>query len=114
MKTTTLVPAAILAVAQGLIASALIITPCNFERAAFLKPLNIAENDTADPADQIRPAEKLSPSIENKTDKSKGVIEPKQNVDPGIVRPASAPDPNSTPVIKPPGTPGGAPGPEPK
>ncbi|MGQ0443734.1 MAG: hypothetical protein ACT4O2_01045 [Beijerinckiaceae bacterium] len=41
------------------------------------------------------------------------VIKPKK-IDPGIVKPAPVPDPNSTPVIRPPGTPGGPPGPEPK
>ncbi len=42
------------------------------------------------------------------------VIKPNQDVDPAIVKPAPVPNPNSTPVIPPPGTPGGAPGPEPK
>ena len=111
MKTTSFVLPVILAIAQGLTASALIISSSNFERTgASLEPLNVA----ADSADQNRPGEKPSPSTENKADKGKGVIKPKQDIDPGIVRPAPVPDPNSTPVIKPPGTPGGAPGPEPK
>jgi hypothetical protein len=47
-------------------------------------------------------------------DKSEGTVKPEKNIDPGIVRPAPAPELNSTPVIRPPGTPGGAPGLEPK
>jgi hypothetical protein len=115
MKTTSFVPAAILAIAHGLAATALIISPSNFERTgASLQPLNITGNDTANPADQNRSEEKQSPSSGNKLDKGKGMVTPEQNIDPGIVRPAPVPDPNSTPVITPPGTPGGAPGPEPK
>ena len=115
MKTASFVPAAVLAIAYGLTANALIISSSNFERTgASLLPLNIAGNDTADSANQNRSEEKRSPRAENKADKGKGVIKPEQNIDPGIVRPAPVPDPNSTPVITPPGTPGGAPGPEPK
>jgi hypothetical protein len=112
MKTTSFVPAAVLAIAHGLTASVLIISSSNFERkGASLEPLNVAGNDTAD---QNRSGEKQSPNTGNKLDKGKGMIKLEQNIDPGIVRPAPAPDPNSTPVITPPGTPGGAPGPEPK
>ena len=46
--------------------------------------------------------------------KKDGVITPPADVDPGISKPAPVPEPNSTPVIPPPGTPGGPPGPEPK
>jgi len=53
-------------------------------------------------------------SLSEKLNKGKGVIKPEQGVDPGIVKQAPVPNPNSTPVIIPPGTPGGPPGPEPK
>jgi hypothetical protein len=55
-----------------------------------------------------------SESLSDKLDASDGVIKPTPGVDPGIVQPAPVPHPNSTPVIRPPGTPGGAPGPEAK
>jgi hypothetical protein len=55
-----------------------------------------------------------SESLSQKLDSSGGVIKPKPGVDPGIVKTAPDPEPNSTPVVRPPGTPGGAPGPEAK
>jgi hypothetical protein len=55
-----------------------------------------------------------SGSLSQKLDSSGGVIKPKPGVDPGIVKAAPVPEPNSMPVIPPPGTPGGAPGPEAK
>ena len=113
LKTASFLP--ILAIAHGLTASAPIIPSSDFERTgASLDPLNIARNNTADSADRNRSEEKRSPGAGNKADEGKGVFKPEQNVDPGIVRPAPAPDPNSMPVITPPGTPDGAPGPEPK
>ncbi len=53
-------------------------------------------------------------TLSDKLDASGGVIKPPQDVDPGILKPAPVPEPNSTPVIPPPGMPGGPPGPEPK
>jgi hypothetical protein len=53
-------------------------------------------------------------NLSDKLDKSGGVIKPPPGVDPEIVKPAPVPQPNSTPVIPPPGMPGGPPGPEPK
>jgi hypothetical protein len=53
-------------------------------------------------------------NLSDKLDASGGVIKPAPGVDPEIVKPAPVPQPNSTPVIRPPGMPGGPPGPEPK
>ena len=53
-------------------------------------------------------------TLSDKLDASGGVIKPAPGVDPEIVKPAPVPDPNSTPVIPPPGMPGGPPGPDPK
>ncbi len=55
-----------------------------------------------------------SESLGDKLNASGGVIKPKPGMDPGIVKAAPVPDPNSMPVIPPPGTPGGPPGPEAK
>jgi hypothetical protein len=52
-------------------------------------------------------------NLSDKLDASGGVIKPPPGVDPQIVKPAPVPEPNSTPVISPPGVPGGPPGPEP-
>jgi len=57
---------------------------------------------------------KTGRSLSQKLDESNGVIKPGGDVDPGINKAAPVPDPNSTPVIKPPGTPGGMPGAQPK
>ncbi len=53
-------------------------------------------------------------NLSDKLDASGGVIKPPPGIDPEIVKPAPVPQPNSTPVIVPPGMPGGPPGPEPK
>lgn len=51
---------------------------------------------------QPRPGETLSDRL-NRTD---GVITPRSNIDPDIRVPAPVPNPNTTPVIPPPGSPG--------
>src|SRR5580700_8538677 len=58
--------------------------------------------------------DKREKNLSDKLDASGGVIKPAPGVDPEIVKPAPVPDPNSTPVIPPPGMPGGPPGPDPK
>jgi hypothetical protein len=57
-----------------------------------------------------RPGETLSEQL----DRNNGVIHPPAGTDPGIAVPAPNPGPQSTPVIPPPGTPGGNPSPQPK
>ncbi len=57
-----------------------------------------------------RPGETLSERL----DRNNGVIHPPAAVDPGIAVPAPDPHPHSTPVIPPPGTPGGNPSVQPK
>ncbi len=70
----------------------------------------------APPLTQTQPDSDMTTgrSLSQKLDESGGVIKPAPGVDPGITKPAPDPNPNSTPVIKPPGTPGGPPGPEAK
>lgn len=46
-------------------------------------------------------------SLSDKLEKSEGVITPRTNLDPGIRVPAPVPNPGTTPVIPPPGEPGG-------
>lgn len=58
--------------------------------------------------------DKHEKNLSDKLDASGGVIKTPPGVDPEIVKPAPVPEPNSTPVIPPPGMPGGPPGPEPK
>lgn len=68
----------------------------------------------AEPKDAVPMSSGRSGSLSDTLDASGGVIKPKPGVDPGIVQPPPVPHPNSTPVIPPPGTPGGPPGPEAK
>ncbi|SFK77857.1 hypothetical protein [Falsiroseomonas stagni] len=44
----------------------------------------------------------------------RGVLRPPGHVDPGILAPVPMPRPGTTPVIPPPGTPGGDPAPRPR
>jgi hypothetical protein len=53
-------------------------------------------------------------NLSGKLNAGGGVIKPPPAVDPEIVKPAPVREPNSTPVIPPPGVPGGPPGPKPK
>jgi hypothetical protein len=79
--------------------------------SAQVTPGDPAGNQTIPERDRSRPQD--MPMVEKGGAKG-GVIKPLGDVDPGISKPAPVPEPNSTPVIPPPGTPGGPPGPEPK
>ena len=76
------------------------------------------------PAPNQMPAEKIEPNtdggasngpsetgstntLSDKLERSDGVIRPPESATPDITVPAPVPDPNSTPVIRPPGSPGG-------
>ena len=69
-----------------------------------------APQDPRATAQDKRPGETLSERL----DRNSGVIHPPAGVDPGIAAPVPDPHPNSTPVIPPPGTPGGNPSVQPK
>jgi hypothetical protein len=71
----------------------------------------IPEKDRSRPQDQPGNAPQ---SLSDKLDKSGGVIKPTEDVDPKMAKPAPVPEPNSTPVIPPPGSPGGNPDVKPK
>jgi hypothetical protein len=71
----------------------------------------IPEKDRTRPADQPGNAQQ---SLSDKLDKSGGVIKPSGDIDPKMAKPAPVPNPNSTPVIPPPGSPGGNPDVKPK
>jgi hypothetical protein len=69
-----------------------------------------APQDPRATAEDKRPGETLSERL----DRNSGVIHPPAGVDPGIAASVPDPHPNSTPVIPPPGTPGGNPSVQPK
>jgi hypothetical protein len=52
-------------------------------------------------------------SLSEKLDRSNGVIKPRDDIDPGIAKP-TPPAGSATPVIPPPGSPGGDPNVQPK
>lgn len=67
------------------------------------------------PAPQQMPAEKIEPqepsstgsTLSDKLEQSDGVIRPPETATPDITVPAPVPNPGTTPVIPPPGSPGG-------
>jgi len=69
-----------------------------------------APQDPRATAQDKRPGETLSERL----DRNSGVIHPPAGLDPDIAVPAPNPHPNSTPVIPPPGAPGGNPSVQPK
>lgn len=74
-------------------------------------PGNAASPNSTIPEKQASPST-TSPSVSGST--STGVIKPKQDVDPKMTKVPPAPGTEQMPVIKPKGTPGGAPGAQPK
>jgi hypothetical protein len=52
--------------------------------------------------------------LSEKLEATDGVIRPPSGIDPGITAPAPVPDPGTTPIIPPPGSPGGNQNIEPK
>lgn len=76
------------------------------------------------PSPEDMPAEKIAPgdpsstgsagTLSDKLDKSDGVIRPPVTGTPDMTVPAPVPDPGTTPVIPPPGSPGGNPNVQPK
>ena len=74
--------------------------------------LSLVFGSSPSAAQGTQPAPKDNPS--DKLNKSGGVIKPGGNIDPKMQVPPPDPGPTSTPVIPPPGTPGGNPNVVPK
>jgi len=91
------------------VSSAVAVTPTSPNKdqsAGKTAPQTVPE----DPATSGSSAEPLS----NKLDRSGGIIHPPGDVDPGMTQAPPAVSSQSTPVIPPPGSPGGKPGINPK
>ena len=84
-------------------------------------PIRPPQAPNMPPTDQVIP-EKIAPqepsstgtvgsgaTLSDKLEATDGVIRPPSNIDPEITAPAPVPDPGTTPVIRPPGSPGGNP-----
>jgi hypothetical protein len=89
--------------------------------AAAQTPIRPPQAPNMPPTDQVVP-EKIEPNepsdtgsvgsgstLSEKLEASDGVIKPPRNIDPEITAPAPVPNPGTTPVIPPPGSPGGNP-----
>ncbi len=66
------------------------------------------------PTTQVPSSDPTQPNLTERLKRSDGVITPPANIDPEISVPAPNPNPNTTPVIPPPGSPGGNPDIRPK
>lgn len=84
------------------------------------RPPNMPSPQTTIP-EKIAPEEPSSTgstgtqgTLSDRLEASDGVIRPPAGIDPDITTPAPVPDPGTTPVIRPPGSPGGNPTIEPK
>lgn len=96
--------------------------------AAFAQTPTLPQQAPNMPLPKDVPAEKMEPGISSqdppstgatgtlsdKLEKSDGVIKPPVMSTPDMTVPAPVPDPGTTPVIPPPGSPGGNPNVEPK
>jgi hypothetical protein len=78
--------------------------------AALMTPTPSLAEPPSEPVPGVDPDQSLSEQL----DESKGVIDPPPIGDAGIHVPAPDPTPGTTPVIPPPGTPGGDPTVQPK
>jgi hypothetical protein len=104
--------AAALALSAGLATAAL----------AQGSPVQPQPKDPNMPSAQNTVPEKIDPkatgstggTLSDKLERTDGVIKPPSGVDPGITSPAPVPNPGTTPVIPPPGSPGGNPTVQPK
>ncbi len=88
-----------------------------FTAASAQNPDNLLQQAPNMPAPHQMPAEKVKPNepsttgstgtLSDKLEKSEGVIRPPETATPDITVPAPVPNPHTTPVIPPPGSPGG-------
>ena len=82
-------------------------------------PIRPPQAPNMPPTDQVIP-EKMKPeepsvtgtvgpgsTLSEKLEATEGVIRPPSNLDPAITAPAPVPNPGTTPIIPPPGSPGG-------
>lgn len=84
-------------------------------RSAQSQPITPNGNETAVPQQQPQPGSSTNPgSLSHELSRSGGVIHPPANGDRGMVTPPPTQGAGRTPVIPPPGTPGGNPLVQPK
>lgn len=79
--------------------------------AGAVRPAQAAQSTPEVPGKVAPPSPETSPDVTGTND---GVITPRRDVDPGMSKAPPSQSTESMPVVKPKGTPGGPPGPEPK
>jgi hypothetical protein len=94
-----------------------ILLASGFTAASAQNPNVLQQQAPNMPPPQQMPAEKMEPNepsstgstgtLSDKLEKSDGVIRPPETATPDITVPAPVPNPGTTPVIPPPGSPGG-------
>jgi|SRR5262245_43615226 hypothetical protein len=90
--------------ATGLLTAALVIGPAAWAQSNQSTPTDRDRQPRTETEGQAPPN---SGNLSDRLDRSQGVIKPPQGVDPGMHAPAPDPGSQRTPVIPPPGTPGG-------
>lgn len=108
-----LIPATVLAAALG--GASLAQTPIQPPRAPNMPAPESTIPEKIEPQEPSATGSTRSDApLSDKLEATDGVIRPPTGVDPGITAPAPVPDPGTTPVIPPPGSPGGNQSIEPK
>ena len=97
--------------ATGLLTAALVIGPAAWAQSNQSTPTDRDRQPRTETEGQAPPG---SGNLSDRLDRSKGVIKPPQGVDSGMHVPAPDAGSQRTPVIPPPGTPGGDQSVEPK
>ena len=97
--------------ASGLLAAALVMGPAAWAQSM---PSAATDRDRQPRTETEGQAPPNSGNLSDRLDRSQGVIKPPEGVDPGMRTPAPGPGSQRTPVIPPPGTPGGDQSVEPK
>ena len=93
---------------QGLrLAASCLLTVVMSASAARAEPVGLADRDGPPRAETEGQAPPREPDLGQQLDRSQGVIRPPGGVDPGMQVPPPDPGSQRTPVIPPPGSPGG-------
>jgi len=109
-RTTGWTTVAAILLAAGLATTGATVTAAQQTRPPVLPQAPDPKTDVPEKVDPtpLAPADETTGTLSDQLKNSRGVIAPPGNVDPDIRVPAPVPNPGTTPVIPPPGTPGGA------
>jgi hypothetical protein len=110
-RVTAILPfGVVLALAGGAVAQ----TPVPQQQAPNMPAPNQTIPEKIAPQDPPSTGSTGGPTLSDKLEATDGVIRPPADISPDMRAPAPVPDPGTTPVIPPPGSPGGNPSIQPK